>query len=61
MTSKTYKICGYVDIDTCIEIGTFETKLPLRDIWQLIVQIFDDGNYPEGIVAKDYQRRIKWQ
>lgn len=54
MTSKTYKICGYVDIDTCIEIGTFETKLPLRDIWQLIVQIFDDGNYPEGIVAKDY-------
>lgn len=54
MTSKTYKICGFVNMDLCVEIGTFTTKLPLKEVWDLIVQVFDDGNYPDGLIAKDW-------
>ena len=55
MAVRRYSIQGYVTPELCVEIGTFETSLPLTEVWQLIMQIFDDGNYPEGIVA----RRLK--
>ena len=47
-----YTICGYVNPELCIEIGEFETKHKLTEIWQLIIQIFQDGSYPEGIIAR---------
>ncbi|MBP5594461.1 MAG: hypothetical protein J6Y02_03700 [Pseudobutyrivibrio sp.] len=50
-----YMICGYVNPELCVEIGEFETRHKLTEVWQLIIQIFQDGNYPEGIIA----RRIK--
>lgn len=47
-----YSIQGYVNRDLCIELGVFETKLSLREVWDLIIEIFDNGSVPEGIVAR---------
>lgn len=55
MAVKTYSIQGYVNNEMCIELGIFKTKLPLTEVWDLIIAVFDDGSVPEGIVA----RRIK--
>lgn len=52
MLMKKYSIQGYAKSDLCIELGTFETKLSLREVWDLVIEIFDDGSVPEGIVAR---------
>ena len=52
MAMKKYSIQGYVTAEVCVEIGTWESTMSLHDCWDMIIQIFDDGNYPEGIVAR---------
>ena len=52
MAMKKYSIQGYVTAEVCVEIGTWESAMSLHDCWDMIMQIFDDGSYPEGIVAR---------
>lgn len=47
-----FTIFGWVTNELAVEIGTFETNMSLHDCWDMIVQIFDDGNYPGGLYAK---------
>ena len=49
---NNFVIYGWVNTELSVEIGTFETNLSLKDAWEYIMQIFDDGNYPEGLYAK---------
>lgn len=49
---KKYSIQGYITTEVCVEIGIWESAMSLRDCWDMIMQIFDDGSYPEGIVAR---------
>lgn len=51
---KTYRIMGWVTPDLCVDIGTFETRENLHDVWDMILQVFDDGSYPEGLIARDW-------
>ena len=52
MAVKKYSIQGYVTAEVCVEIGTRQPAMSLHDCWDMIMQIFDDGSYPEGIVAR---------
>lgn len=53
MAMTKYIIYGHVDCNTCVELGEFETRHRLAEIWDLIVQIFNSDNlYREGIFAR---------
>jgi len=47
-----YIVYGWLDTEHAVELGTFETNLSLKDAWEYIVQIFDDGTCKEGLYAK---------
>lgn len=51
----TYAVFGWLDKQHYEQIGTFETFLSVHDCFDMVVQAFDNGNYPEGL----FMRRIK--
>ena len=50
-----YAVFGWLDKQHYEQIGTFETFLSVHDCFDMVVQAFDNGNYPEGL----FMRRIK--
>ena len=48
----SYKVFGWVTTEICVEAGVVETKMSLKEIYDIVSQIFI---YPEGI----FIRRIK--